>query len=70
MTMGIVITAIGLTLVAAALFATARLTAHPTPKPGKHTSPIDHAERILAHRYARGLIDTEEYARMLAVLRR
>lgn len=70
MTSGIVIMAIGLTLVAAALFATARLTAHAAPRPGKHTSPIDHAERILAYRYARGLIDTEEYARMLAVLRR
>jgi uncharacterized membrane protein len=33
-------------------------------------SPLDEAERILAHRYARREIDTEEYERMLSILRR
>ncbi len=34
------------------------------------TSPIDEAERILAHRYAIGDITAEEYNRMLVILRR
>lgn len=34
------------------------------------TSPIDEAERILAHRYAKGEITAEEYDRMLVILRR
>ena len=33
-------------------------------------SPIDEAERILAHRYAKGEITAEEYDRMLSILRR
>lgn len=33
-------------------------------------SPIDEAERILAHRYAKGDISAEEYDRMLSILRR
>lgn len=33
-------------------------------------SPLDEAERILASRYARGMITAEEYDRMCAVLRR
>lgn len=33
-------------------------------------SPVDEAERILARRYARGEIDSEQYRRMLAILRR
>jgi uncharacterized membrane protein len=33
-------------------------------------SPVDEAERILAHRYAKGEITAEEYDRMLAILRR
>ena len=33
-------------------------------------SPIDEAERILAHRYAKGDITAEEYDRMLSILRR
>lgn len=38
---------------------------HPLP-----TSPLDSAERILANRYARGLISPDEYERMTAILRR
>jgi uncharacterized membrane protein len=34
------------------------------------TSPLDEAERILAHRYAKGEISAEEYDRMLVILRR
>jgi uncharacterized membrane protein len=34
------------------------------------TSPLDEAERILAHRYAIGAITPEEYSRMLAILQR
>jgi uncharacterized membrane protein len=34
------------------------------------TSPVDEAERILAHRYAKGEITAEEYDRMLVILRR
>jgi uncharacterized membrane protein len=34
------------------------------------TSPVDEAERILAHRYAKGEITAEEYNRMLVILRR
>ena len=33
-------------------------------------SPIDEAERILAHRYAKGDVTAEEYDRMLSILRR
>jgi len=33
-------------------------------------SPVDEAERILAHRYAKGEISAEEYDRMLTILRR
>jgi len=33
-------------------------------------TPIDEAERILSHRYARGEITAEEYERMLVILRR
>lgn len=42
----------------------------PHPQVTVPASPVDHAERILASRYARGLITAEEYERMLAVLRR
>lgn len=34
------------------------------------SSPLDHAERILARRYAAKEITPEEYERMLTVLRR
>jgi uncharacterized membrane protein len=34
------------------------------------TSPLDEAERILAHRYARREVSAEEYERMLNILRR
>ena len=33
-------------------------------------SPLDEAERILASRYARGMITAEEYDRTIAVLHR
>ncbi len=39
-------------------------------RPLADSSPVDHAERILASRYARGLINAEEYERMLVILRR
>lgn len=38
--------------------------------PSVGSSPLDHAERILAGRYARREITTDQYRRMLAVLRR
>jgi len=41
-----------------------------TPLPARHTSPLDEAERILTLRYAKGEITPEEFARMLAILRR
>ena len=34
------------------------------------TSPLDEAERILATRYAKGEITSDEYSRMLSILRR
>lgn len=34
------------------------------------SSPMDHAEKILASRYARHEISADEYGRMLVVLRR
>ena len=33
------------------------------------TSPVDEAERVLARRYARGVITADEYRRMMAILR-
>jgi len=33
------------------------------------TSPVDEAERVLARRYARGSITSDEYRRMMAILR-
>jgi len=41
-----------------------------TSAAGRPTSPLDEAERILAHRYAKGEISPEEYDRMLTILRR
>lgn len=38
--------------------------------PNHPSSPLDEAERILAHRYAKGDITPEEYTRMLVILRR
>ena len=40
------------------------------PHAARGTSPVDEAERILAHRYAKGEITAEEYDRMLVILRR
>ena len=44
-------------------------TVHHAPL-ARSKSPIDEAERILAHRYAKGDITAEEYDRMLSILRR
>jgi uncharacterized membrane protein len=41
-----------------------------SPVHSRPTSPLDEAERILGSRYAKGEITTDEYARMLAILRR
>jgi len=38
--------------------------------PNHPSSPLDEAERILSHRYAKGDITPEEYSRMLVILRR
>jgi len=43
---------------------------HVAPIPAHPTSPLDEAERILSHRYAKGDITPDEYVRMLAILRR
>lgn len=63
---------IGLTVVAAVTIVSKRDGAfagasHARIRTG---SPVDEAERILAHRYAKGEITAEEYDRMLAILRR
>lgn len=56
---------------AVALFVMLAARSHQTaPRVTKPTTPLDHAERILASRYARGVITAEEYERMLTVLRR
>jgi uncharacterized membrane protein len=34
------------------------------------SSPVDEAERVLSRRYARGAISSDEYDRMMAILRR
>jgi uncharacterized membrane protein len=34
------------------------------------SSPVDEAERVLSRRYARGRISSDEYDRMMAILRR
>ncbi len=41
-----------------------------TPTHVRTNSPVDEAERILAHRYAKGEVTAEEYGRMLTILRR
>ncbi len=33
------------------------------------SSPVDEAERVISRRYARGMISSEEYGRMMAILR-
>ena len=43
---------------------------HVSPLPKQPASPLDEAERIVTLRYAKGEITPEEYARMLAILRR
>ena len=43
---------------------------HAAHIPSHHTSPLDEAQRILRHRYAKGEITPEEYSRMLVILRR
>lgn len=62
--------ALAFIVVAAAVFLTARPTSRQLAEVPSSTSPLDHAERILAARYARGIISAAEYERMLAVLRR
>lgn len=42
----------------------------PSTAPAPASSPLDHAERILASRYARKEISAQEYGRMLVVLRK
>jgi uncharacterized membrane protein len=64
---------IGLTALAAVAIVGHRdgLIAGTRPAPIVHgTSPLDEAERILARRYATGEITSDEYDRMLAILRR
>jgi uncharacterized membrane protein len=60
-------------MAAAAVLFMAR-TARPSTSAGtiarSGVPTLDHAERILANRYARGQITVDEYGRMLAVLRR
>ena len=46
------------------------LVGHQPVHAARGTSPVDEAERILAHRYAKGEITAEEYDRMLVILRR
>jgi len=49
---------------------TGAFAGHGAPIPTHPSSPLDEAERILAHRYAKGDITPEEYSRMLVILRR
>ncbi|GAA1830896.1 SHOCT domain-containing protein [Actinomadura chokoriensis] len=42
---------------------------HRTPTPSPRTARLEHAREILAERYARGEIDTDEYEERLAKLR-
>lgn len=53
-----------------ACVAGSRVLVHQSDIPTGPISPLDEAERILAHRYARGQITSDEYDRMLTVLRR
>jgi uncharacterized membrane protein len=61
-----------LTAVAAATIATRREGALAGPRRARAyaASPVQEAERILAHRYAKGEISAQEYDRMLSILRR
>jgi hypothetical protein len=73
--MGIAIIALaGLTGVAAILIVGGRTGAYSggylSPIPSSPTSPLEEAESILARRYARGEINSDEYSRMLSILRR
>jgi uncharacterized membrane protein len=63
---------IGLTAVAAVAIVGKRdgVFAGVSHAPIRTGSPVDEAERILAHRYAKGEITAEEYDRMLTILRR
>ena len=64
---------VGLTAIAAVAIVGHRDGAFVGPHPihvGHPSSPVDEAERILAHRYAKGEITAEEYDRMLVILRR
>ena len=57
-------------LAAIVLFSRSHPLAHSAYRETGHMpSPVDEAERIIAHRYARGEITAEEYDRMLVILR-
>lgn len=67
----------GIILLAGAMAATVYLVGRKTGAlarlhalPAQHTSPMDEAERILTYRYAKGEITRDEFARMMAILRR
>lgn len=62
--------ALGFVVVAVAVFVAARPVARSVAEAPRSSNPLDHAERILAARYARGIISAAEYERMLSVLRR
>jgi uncharacterized membrane protein len=58
-------------LVVASAFAFANRRPQRTAAAPMHeVSPVDEADRILAHRYARGEITFEQYDRMRCLLRR
>ena len=63
---------IGLTAVVAVAIAGRRdgALAGASPTRVRTNSPVDEAERILAHRYAKGEVTAEEYDRMLTILRK
>ena len=63
----------GLTAIAAVAIVSHRdgaLAASHHSHAARGTSPVDEAERILAHRYSMGMITADEYDRMLVILRR
>ncbi len=73
--MGLAILALaGLTGVAAILIVSGNSHAfsgnHLATAASRPVSPLDEAERILGGRYARGEITSDEYARMMTILRR
>lgn len=57
-------------LVAVVALVTRRRTSPARVRRHVGVSPLDAAERVLARRYVRGRINSDEYDRMTAVLRR